>query len=65
MHSERPMKTLLLWTQWWKNYHVPVLAESWGIGQFFNWTDQIYLNLRDFGCDHESFRCAITSNRSV
>jgi len=68
MYPAPAMKTILLWTTWWGTPGDPELAVnmllSWGISQFHNWTAQTHIDLRDFGCDQESYKCTITSNRS-
>lgn len=51
------MKTLLLWTSWF--------GTDWYIGQGgYSWDGQKHTDLRDFGCDEESYKCTITTNRS-
>ena len=50
------MKTLLLWTSWF--------GTDWYIGRVgYSWDGQKHTDLRDFGCDEESYKCTITTNR--
>lgn len=52
------MKTILLWT--------PRFSDpSWYISRSgLSWEGGKHTDLRDFGCDHESYKCTITANRS-
>eukprot|EP00092_Neocalanus_flemingeri_P043207 GFUD01047564.1.p1 GENE.GFUD01047564.1~~GFUD01047564.1.p1 ORF type:complete len:427 (-),score=76.54 GFUD01047564.1:62-1342(-) len=62
------MKTILLWTPWFRqfNYRLGELGDSsWLIADLgFDWEGHKHTDLRDFGCDQESYKCTITSNRS-
>lgn len=63
--SDPEMKTILLWTQWWTGMVAGQGSGSWMIPTLgFSWEDNAHVGLGDFGCDHESYKCTVTSNRS-
>jgi len=56
----------LLWTPWW-NQALPGAEHtlSWFITNLgFSWENNAHVGLEDFGCDQESYKCIITTNRS-
>jgi len=56
---EPDMKTILLWTAWYGKW------ESWSLSDLgYSWEGNKHTDLRDLGCDEESYKCTITSNRS-
>ena len=62
--SDPEMKTILLWTQWWTGMVAGQGSEGWMIPTLgFSWEDNAHVGLGDFGCDHESYKCTVTSNR--
>ena len=60
------IKTLLLWTPWFQQFASQrgIDHTSWMITNLgYSWEDQTHSDLEDFGCDRESYKCTITSNR--
>ena len=60
-------KTLLLWTPWFANGWLPGYDHaSWTLSDMgYTWEDNMHADLRDLGCDDESFNCILTSNRYI
>lgn len=57
-HIDPDMKTILLWTTWFG-------TDSWHISPLgYSWDGHKHSDLRDLGCDQDSYRCTITSDRS-
>ena len=55
---------LLLWTTWFNGMVVGQDTASWMISTLgFSWEDNAHVGLGDFGCDQESYKCIVTSNR--